>query len=263
MEELDVVSGPRKKAGPKPYPIMALEQASELPKAMVDQQQQRVRRLTLLKYMNRSPSSSASRELIATSAKYGLTLGNYNSEYIELTPEGARFSSKALTDRDRVTIELKFDLGIRKTPAFLAVYEKQRNKRVPTEAILCDLLRDAGVDSGACDDASKVFLANCRFVGLVQQQAGADYIIPIEQLLEDLPTVVEDDSYDSEPLPVEQPTAAQFTRPSPTLQTNESPTLHINIQIHIDPTSTPTQIDHIFSSMARHLYAREGRPTLD
>lgn len=39
------------------------------------------------------------------------------------------------------------------------------------------------------------------------------------------------------------------TRPS------EGPTVHLDIQIHIPADATPEQIDLIFSSMARHLYA--------
>lgn len=36
------------------------------------------------------------------------------------------------------------------------------------------------------------------------------------------------------------------------------PGLHIDIQIHISPESTPDQIDKIFESMAKHLYGRNG-----
>ena len=32
------------------------------------------------------------------------------------------------------------------------------------------------------------------------------------------------------------------------------PALHIDIQIHIDPTSSAELIDNIFASMAKHLY---------
>ncbi|MBS0410720.1 MAG: DUF5343 domain-containing protein [Proteobacteria bacterium] len=33
-----------------------------------------------------------------------------------------------------------------------------------------------------------------------------------------------------------------------------APSLHIDIQVHISPDSTPEQIDKIFASMAKHLY---------
>ncbi len=41
-------------------------------------------------------------------------------------------------------------------------------------------------------------------------------------------------------------------------QISDSPEVHIDIQIHISPESTPEQIDKIFESMARHLYGRKG-----
>lgn len=43
--------------------------------------------------------------------------------------------------------------------------------------------------------------------------------------------------------------------PSPE-RSSSGPTLHLDIQIHIPADATPEQIDQIFSSMARHLYAR-------
>lgn len=36
-----------------------------------------------------------------------------------------------------------------------------------------------------------------------------------------------------------------------------SPTVHIDLQIHISPDATPEQIEQIFSSMAKHLYASD------
>lgn len=35
------------------------------------------------------------------------------------------------------------------------------------------------------------------------------------------------------------------------------PSVHIDVQIHIDPNASADQIDQIFASMARHLYGRE------
>jgi hypothetical protein len=37
-----------------------------------------------------------------------------------------------------------------------------------------------------------------------------------------------------------------------------SPSVHIDVQVHIPPDASPEQIDHIFASMAKHLYARTG-----
>ena len=35
---------------------------------------------------------------------------------------------------------------------------------------------------------------------------------------------------------------------------NNGPNLHIDLQIHISPDSTPEQIEAIFESMEKHLY---------
>ena len=45
-------------------------------------------------------------------------------------------------------------------------------------------------------------------------------------------------------------------RAAPSVKANGGPTVHFNIQIHIPADATPERIDQIFSSMARHLYAR-------
>ena len=39
-----------------------------------------------------------------------------------------------------------------------------------------------------------------------------------------------------------------------------TPSLHIDIQVHISPDATTDQIDQIFASMAKHLYKAEGNP---
>lgn len=53
------------------------------------------------------------------------------------------------------------------------------------------------------------------------------------------------------------PPAGQLSA-RPTLQhANGMPAVHIDIQIHISPESTPQQVDKIFESMAKHLYGRK------
>ncbi len=54
------------------------------------------------------------------------------------------------------------------------------------------------------------------------------------------------------PAPQEQ----QTPTPAPAHRQAQQPSVHIDIQVHIDPASTAEQIDQIFASMARHLYDR-------
>jgi hypothetical protein len=57
--------------------------------------------------------------------------------------------------------------------------------------------------------------------------------------------------------PLHVPPAAATSQTSPSPHTQGSPTLHIDIQIHISPEATTQQIDKIFESMAKHLYGRK------
>ena len=42
----------------------------------------------------------------------------------------------------------------------------------------------------------------------------------------------------------------------PTVTASPTPSVHIDLQIHISPDASPDQIDSIFASMAKHLYGR-------
>jgi hypothetical protein len=56
---------------------------------------------------------------------------------------------------------------------------------------------------------------------------------------------------------VEQPAEEVHATPAPAKPRHqEGPSLHIDMQVHIDPAATPEQIDSIFASMAKHLYGR-------
>jgi Family of unknown function (DUF5343) len=57
--------------------------------------------------------------------------------------------------------------------------------------------------------------------------------------------------------PLHTPAAPQAQPAQPSMAT---PALHIDIQIHISPESTPQQIEKIFESMAKHLYGPKANP---
>lgn len=49
---------------------------------------------------------------------------------------------------------------------------------------------------------------------------------------------------------------APLTPTMPPAPTSGSPSLHIDVQVHISADSSPEQIDQIFASMAKHLYGK-------
>lgn len=54
--------------------------------------------------------------------------------------------------------------------------------------------------------------------------------------------------------PLPPPQAPSPTTPHPSSTHGTSPSVHIDIQIHISPEASGDQIDRIFKSMAKHLY---------
>ena len=247
----------KRRAGRKPYPTWSFERALELPREISSRGVQgSIRRMTLFEELQRSAGSSSARELIANSAKYGLTTGNYNSEHLETTTAGATIATGDLTS-DRAACKQAFELAIMSTDAFRSVYETLRNKKVPSEQVLYDLLATGGIHRNDCRSAGEVFLANVRTLGLVRDQAGGEYLAPIEQVLEEIPlqsdTAPDGPSYDA-PLDDRDDQVAAIPQ-APSIMP-DGPSLHVDVQIHIDSSASPEQIEQIFESMSRHLYRR-------
>ncbi len=74
----------------RPYPASSFDEASPLGAAIHQYASgQRVRRLTLLKQMQKSATSGPTKQLITNSGKYKITTGSYAAEWIALTPTGS------------------------------------------------------------------------------------------------------------------------------------------------------------------------------
>ena len=264
MTEQALTQRDKRKLGPKPYPNLGFEQSLELARAIDNQGVRRIRRLTLFMQIGRSPGSSASRTLIAASAKYGLTNGNFNSDYLEITEDGSTVSLGSIKSDPSVLIT-SFDMAIAKNAAFSALYEQQKNKRIPPTRVLCDIIAQEGIDETDLESAVGIFLDNVRYLGLMQTQFGGEYLIALEQLLENMPQIVSVDNgraTDVEEPPHRRVSAEEPSTPAttilPRVPQSDGPSVHIDIQIHIDSTASSEQIEQVFASMARHLYLREG-----
>ncbi|HEX8697057.1 MAG TPA: hypothetical protein VF746_31855 [Longimicrobium sp.] len=169
----------------KGYPSEPLEQVLVLGAGIVNYAGgDKIRRLTLMQKLGRSPNSSAVRVLITNSSKYGVTIGSYKAEWIELTPDGRIACDDTQTHRDRTLA--KFRLAIQNIPPFKAIYEEYVNKRVPAPEVMKDFLESSSFyidDPRACLD---VFVVNAKDLGLLQTIGGAETLVSVEHVLEEL-----------------------------------------------------------------------------
>ena len=173
------------------FPASSFEEALTLANAIQKHAAgQKVRRLTLLDQMQKSPDSSATRQLIVNSNKYGLTKGSYVAEHLELTPDGKLATGSDVAPRDR--LKARFKLAFNGVPPFKALYEAQKGNRLPATSVLEDLAREQGIPESDIKECVEMFIVNAKFLGVLKPIAGAERIVPVEQVLEELPAKIEE-----------------------------------------------------------------------
>lgn len=178
---------PKKSRRTALFPAAAFEEALTLANAIQKHAAgQKVRRLTLFDQMGKSPDSGPSRQLIVNSNKYGLTKGSYQAEHLELTPDGKLATGTDVAPRDKA--KARFRLAIEKIAPFNALYESQKGNRLPANSVLEDLAKDQGIPSDDVKECVEMFIVNAKFLGILKPIAGAERVIPIDQVLEELPS---------------------------------------------------------------------------
>jgi hypothetical protein len=191
----------------RPYPASSIADALELGKAiMFLAAGEKVRRLTLLEKMGKSTSSSGTRMMITNSSKYGITVGSYTSEYFELTPSGAIVVNPSRPERERR--KATFELGIAGIASFKVLYDHYKGKRLPDREVIKDVLQDSGMQVPDLDECVDTFIVNAKDLGLLRTIGGAETLVPIDQVLEELPS----GSADENALPSSQADQVQVTQ---------------------------------------------------
>lgn len=135
--------------------------------------------------MGKSPDSGASRQLVVNSNKYGLTKGSYSAEHFELTPDGRLATAPEVAPREK--LKARFRLAIDKIPPFKALYEAQKGNRLPATSVLEDFAKEQSIPDPDLKECVEMFIVNAKYLGILKPIAGAERIVPIEQVLEELP----------------------------------------------------------------------------
>lgn len=166
---------------------------------------QRIRRLTLFENWGKSPDSGPSRQLMTSSAQYGLTKGGYSAEYLELTDHGRLASSDESIDKTRLAARL--ELAITRIAPFNAIYEQFKGNRVPALSVVRDFVLEQGVHADNADECVETFIVNARDLKLIQPYAGAERLLTFDILIEELDREKQftDDGNDEEPPVVQAP----------------------------------------------------------
>lgn len=180
----------------RPFPAAIFEETLEFARQIFAiGAGQPVKRLTLFDELNKSPESSASRQLITNAGRYGLTKGGTQAESIELTDAGRKCVDEQFAARERARARIQ--LAILDIEPFKAVFEKFQGNKLPAQAVLHDAFREAGVSDEYVSEAVDIFIVNLRFVGLLKTLSGAERIVSVDMHLDEVPSTGADRTFAS------------------------------------------------------------------
>jgi hypothetical protein len=168
------------------YPASSFNDALEIGSAIYEHAGNRIRRLTLLEKLGRSPTSGSTRQMITNSSKYGITTGSYNADYLELTPEGRTIFDDSNPLRN--IFQAKFALAIDQIAPFKKLYDEYAGKRLAALEVMRDFLKESGERIDDFKECVDFFVVNVKDLGLLRTIGGAETLIPVDQALEELPT---------------------------------------------------------------------------
>ncbi len=168
------------------FPTVSFEESLEIAEAIHKHAGgSKIRRLTLFGAIGKSPDSGPSRALVTNSSKYGLTTGSYQADYLELTPKGRIATDPELPKKER--LKARFDLAIGDIAPFKALYEKLVGNKLPAMPVILDHLRDLDVSEDDLAKCADAFIVNVKFLGLLRNVSGAERLLSIEHVLEEMP----------------------------------------------------------------------------
>lgn len=165
------------------FPASTFEDAVTLAESIFRTAGQSVRRITLLDELSKSPTSSATRQWITNSSKYGLTTGSHTAETLALTPLGLKAVDDAESPAART--RARFQLAIEHVDIFKQLYLKNLDNRLPLQAVLMDQARELNVPEQDVSACVETFTVNAKFVGVLRSLAGAERFISLDTLVDD------------------------------------------------------------------------------
>lgn len=244
-------------------PSCDLEQAMRVARALTDEYgKQPTRPLLVASAMGLAPKSSRFRMICGASIAYGFTSGGYQAQAIELTALGRRVVAPT-EEGDDVKAMREAVRRPRVLNEFLTRYD---GSPLPSEKIAINVLEDMGVPDDRAGNTYRLIVESARRVGYIRDIKGSAYV---DLALDDVGGGMASGAPDGDRrrMPSQEQSksktteAVQEAQPSGNLQMAVPhvgqiglPEVRLNLEIRIDASVTPDQIDHVFASMAKHLY---------
>ena len=158
------------------YAKISLSEAIKIPQGIRDHNAGRpMNRVLLAQALKWSPASSGFRELITASGKYGFTVGNYNSEVIELTKLGEQLT-KPKSETEKLDAMRQ---GFCKIELFEQLLKHFNNNKLPAADFLKNTLEREpyNIEPEISEEAANVFIENGKTVGFIRDVRGSPWVV--------------------------------------------------------------------------------------
>jgi hypothetical protein len=193
----------KSRASKRPFPTATFEETLLLAeKVLTLGSGAPVKRLTLFHQLDRSPESSASRELITNSSKYGLTTGAKDSDEIGLTDLGKRCVDPDNNPKDQ--LRARAEAAVLNIETFKYLYEFSVNKKLPSEAVLKDEVAKLDIGSDIVAEAVERFILNLKYVGLLKVMSGSERVLKVDDATDHVESGTGSKSFTAPPRPSEK-----------------------------------------------------------
>jgi hypothetical protein len=215
-----------------------------------------ITRPVLAQHLKMSPASSSFKNKVAAAKYYGLL--EQKGDQISLTARGQRAVDGDVAARREAVLATGFGGLIKLFAA----------RSADADVLSSRLKMDFAVPDGSARALADTLISAGSQVGLVSN--GVFDAAAIQGVEKEADSEVNDgqgaEVTSSHPSATnEPPAAAELRKVDPQAQPRAHSRdraavheLHIDVQVHISPDSSPELIDQIFSSMAKHLYSTES-----
>jgi len=202
---------------------------------------QPMRRIDVFDVLGRSPDSGPSRNLVTASSSFGLTGGGYQAEFLALTDLGRRL---AVDGDETATIDAVLGVDV-----FRKFFETYANSQLPSDVAARSFLAKEGIPADRTQACLDLVLQNGRYVGLIAQRSGTDYVLTREHAVESRQPSGQGlgEAVQSLVIRGKSPPAV-----APRLQ-GAIPMVQITLAVHLPSDVSAEAYDSIFRSIRRHL----------
>jgi predicted nucleotide-binding protein len=166
-ENVTEFKGPRAE-----FPKNALERAMAFPEALQKNGGQPLDAIDMATAVGLSPGSSTFRTLAASSSAYGLTGGSYKSAFSMADAGRAIVEPMSPDERAEALVTAAMRPG-----TYRSIFDYYKGKRFPDRQFFVNtIIREFNVDPKQAEACVDVFTANMRYVGLIKDTPGGDWL---------------------------------------------------------------------------------------